>query len=94
METHPCEAVGCQEPVARDRFMCIRHWRMVPKPLRDEVWGLFVAYERALRQKMPKAALSRARLLREVQARAIEAVREKELRKQAAQGSGQAPLAF
>lgn len=94
LTTHPCEAEGCQEPVAKDRFMCIRHWRMVPKPLRDEIWALFKGYGRARTKRDKAELLERARALNAVHARAIEAVLDKELKKQAAAGLGQSPLSF
>jgi hypothetical protein len=37
--THECPAEGCADQVAHDKLMCLTHWRMVPKPLRDAVWA-------------------------------------------------------
>jgi hypothetical protein len=35
--THRCHADDCTAQVAHNIFMCARHWRMVPKPLRDAI---------------------------------------------------------
>lgn len=38
-----CKAIGCGVGVPRNIFMCARHWRMVPKPLRTairESWSI------------------------------------------------------
>ncbi|MBX3660710.1 MAG: hypothetical protein KF740_19925 [Ramlibacter sp.] len=32
-----CDAIGCTTPTASGRFMCLKHWRMVPKPLQDTI---------------------------------------------------------
>ncbi|MEO0533301.1 MAG: hypothetical protein AAF215_05490 [Cyanobacteria bacterium P01_A01_bin.123] len=34
---HHCHAIGCEKEVLRILLMCRKHWRMVPKDLRDEV---------------------------------------------------------
>jgi hypothetical protein len=36
--THECPAEGCADHVPHDRLMCLKHWRMVPKPQQDAVW--------------------------------------------------------
>lgn len=35
--THRCNAKGCAARVPQNIFMCGRHWRMVPKPLREAI---------------------------------------------------------
>lgn len=35
---HICHARGCDKPVPPRLLCCLKHWRMVPKPLQDEVW--------------------------------------------------------
>ncbi len=35
---HPCHADGCKLEIPPRHLMCLKHWRMVPKPLQDEVW--------------------------------------------------------
>ena len=37
-DRHRCHARGCQESVSHDKLMCLRHWRLVPKPEQDAVW--------------------------------------------------------
>ena len=39
--THRCHAVGCAIEVDPGLLMCKRHWFMVPKNLRREVWRLY-----------------------------------------------------
>ena len=36
---HECPATGCTRDVPIDMLMCRSHWYMVPKPLRNAVWG-------------------------------------------------------
>lgn len=38
---HHCHALRCEEEVAPHLLMCRRHWFMVPKLLRQEVWRLY-----------------------------------------------------
>lgn len=35
--THRCAAIGCYKTVDAKYFMCMEHWKMVPKALQDEV---------------------------------------------------------
>lgn len=35
---HTCHAEGCEVGVAPKLLMCLKHWRMVPKPLQVQVW--------------------------------------------------------
>lgn len=39
---HTCHATNCKIEVPPAMFMCKRHWFMVPKKLRDEVWETYV----------------------------------------------------
>jgi hypothetical protein len=39
--THKCHAVGCTTACQPEHLMCRRHWFMVPKSLRDEVWRTY-----------------------------------------------------
>jgi hypothetical protein len=39
---HTCHARNCNAKVPRSMLMCRRHWFMVPKFLRDEVWRTYV----------------------------------------------------
>lgn len=36
---HRCHARNCPSPVPPSRFMCRKHWFMVPKKLRDSIWS-------------------------------------------------------
>lgn len=47
--SHVCHAAGCNVPVPRKMFMCLRHWRLVPKALKDAVWA---AYEPGQEERM------------------------------------------
>jgi hypothetical protein len=38
-----CHAIDCPLQVPVEMLMCRRHWFMVPKPLRDEVWAAYRA---------------------------------------------------
>jgi hypothetical protein len=47
--SHRCHAEGCEVQVPPAIFMCKRHWFMVPKAIRYEIWGLYrVGQERDL----------------------------------------------
>jgi hypothetical protein len=35
--THRCDAAACTAEIARGKFMCTRHWHMVPKPLQNTI---------------------------------------------------------
>lgn len=35
---HHCHARGCTKEVKPELLMCLRHWKMVPRPLQLEVW--------------------------------------------------------
>lgn len=37
--TDQCPVDDCDQVPAADQLMCRRHWFMVPKLLRDEVWS-------------------------------------------------------
>lgn len=37
MATRECDAIGCTAGVASGRFMCLGHWRAVPRPLQDTI---------------------------------------------------------
>lgn len=42
MNEHLCHASGCPMAVPPRMLMCLKHWRMVPKRLRDAVWEHYV----------------------------------------------------
>lgn len=35
---HHCHATNCKVNVPPEMFMCKRHWFMLPKSLRNEIW--------------------------------------------------------
>jgi hypothetical protein len=41
-ERHTCHANGCNNSVPPRMLMCLRHWRMVPRPLQQAVWATYV----------------------------------------------------
>ena len=38
---HTCHARNCKTPVPPKKFMCRKHWFMLPKEMRDKVWALY-----------------------------------------------------
>jgi len=38
---HICHAKGCDVLVPPARFMCMRHWRMLPEDTRDLIWSVY-----------------------------------------------------
>lgn len=38
---HKCHARGCDVAVLPRLLMCLRHWRMVPRPLQRQVWATY-----------------------------------------------------
>jgi hypothetical protein len=38
---HVCHALKCSVPVPPSMLMCRKHWFMVPKNLRDDVWRTY-----------------------------------------------------
>lgn len=41
--SHHCHATGCTARVPPEMFMCRRHWFMLPKLMRDDVWRTYRA---------------------------------------------------
>lgn len=39
--SHHCHADGCQKEVPPKMFMCLKHWRMVPKTFQNEIWKYY-----------------------------------------------------
>ena len=40
--SHPCHAIGCNEEIPPRMLFCLRHWRMVSRPLQRRVWAAYV----------------------------------------------------
>lgn len=92
IDTHPCAAEGCIEPCPRSHLMCGRHWRMVPKALRNSVWAAFRRFERQI--NLGKTTTEAAQDLLDSKARAIASVREKEIRRELRRSEGQPGFGF
>jgi hypothetical protein len=84
VDLHRCHAIGCDIAVPPALLMCIKHWRMVPKDKQREVWRTYRRGQEL--RKDPTAEYLAAA------AAAIQAVREKELNKQAAREAAQPGL--
>jgi hypothetical protein len=92
IETHECAADGCTDPCPMAHFMCIRHWRMVPKPLRDEIWA--AVHEYRWHGAAGRRSMHNCKRLALAHDMAIAAVLEKELRRAVARGRGQSTLSL
>ena len=68
---HQCHADGCQVEVPPKMLMCLRHWRMVPRKLQEQVWATYRPGQEI--DKQPTTIYLIA------QKAAVDAVREKEL---------------
>jgi hypothetical protein len=53
--TRECPVEGCTNQHDRSLLMCRPHWFMVPKPLRDELWGAYRSTEGILGERYSKA---------------------------------------
>lgn len=42
-----CPVRKCGNVIETKNAMCKSHWRMVPKPMRDEIWGAYKRRDRA-----------------------------------------------
>lgn len=51
---HHCHAHGCTVEVPPIRLMCLRHWRMVPKPMQAKVWSLYVPGQEKRKDPTPE----------------------------------------
>lgn len=38
---HHCHATGCKKSVSPDLWGCSKHWFMIPKKLRERIWGTY-----------------------------------------------------
>lgn len=70
MSAHTCHAEACTETVPPRMFMCRRHWFMLPKALRDEIWDEYVPGQESRKDPTPEYI--------DVAHRAIEAVATRE----------------
>ncbi len=85
---HNCAAEGCRKQIARHLFMCVDHWKMVPRGLQRVLRSAWRAYGNALNRFQAthkgedgKVSIKAAADLRKVQDQAITSVREKEIQR-------------
>lgn len=67
--THRCHARGCEEIVPPHLLICRKHWFMVPKPLRKEVWRTYRKGQEATRDPSPDYLVAARRAIDVVAAR-------------------------
>ena len=53
-EEHLCHALNCAIPVPPRMFMCLKHWRMVPRDQQKAIWREYVPGQE--RRKDPTGA--------------------------------------
>lgn len=51
---HVCHANGCDVAVPPKMLMCVKHWWMVPKPLRDRIWATYRLFQEVNRDPTPE----------------------------------------
>lgn len=39
--SHTCHAYGCGVPTEPEMFMCLRHWRMLPRLFQRGIWASY-----------------------------------------------------
>lgn len=54
MAEHVCHAKGCMVPVPPRMAMCRRHWYMVPKSLRAQVWSQYTPGQEIRKDPTPE----------------------------------------
>lgn len=58
MAEHTCHAIGCETPTRPRMFMCLKHWRMVPRAMQNNIWAQYVPGQE--RRKDPTEAYLQA----------------------------------
>lgn len=53
-ENHHCHAEGCKRQVPPKMFMCLQHWRMVPKFLQNQIWAHYVPGQEIRKDPTPE----------------------------------------
>lgn len=96
LETRPCAVTGCREACPGSHLMCIRHWRMVPVALQRAVRDAFNRWRSAIARSRgggcTQQTFDTVTELRKVQQMAINAVIEKEVKRDLSRQEGQGPL--
>lgn len=57
MSAHTCHALRCATNVPPRMFMCVKHWRMVPRMMQSKIWASYVPGQE--RRKDPTEAYLR-----------------------------------
>lgn len=68
MTRHTCHATGCTTVVPPAKFMCLRHWRMVPRKMQQAIWATYVPGQEIRKDPTPEyldAATSAVRYVAE-----------------------------
>lgn len=73
---HKCAAEGCDKRVKVEFLMCLRHWSLVPAPLKQQVYAAFRDWQRGA--ETIEERKGQADALRAVQRLAVEAVADAE----------------
>lgn len=60
-----CPLKGCINRQRRGQLLCRAHWFGTPKPLRDEIWRTWRAYQAATQPEIKLGALREYRAARE-----------------------------
>ena len=51
---HHCHARGCETAVPPKMFMCLKHWRMVPREMQRRVWAVYVPGQEVRKDPTPQ----------------------------------------
>lgn len=41
MMAHHCHATDCTREIKPELFMCYPHWKMVPRPMQNQIWATY-----------------------------------------------------
>jgi hypothetical protein len=51
---HKCHAPDCPVQVPPAMFACTHHWRILPKPLKNDIWANYVSGQEARKDPTPE----------------------------------------
>lgn len=66
----------CGQPIRRDRFMCIAHWRLVPTAMQVAVWRSFRAFQKRRTPQEGKVALAEYRSATDAATQFVSSIRK------------------
>lgn len=69
-----CPIAGCDGPVLKDKLMCLKHWRQVPRQVQLDVYRCWATLLKCKKQSLVRTA---ARAYREARERALRAFEER-----------------